>query len=64
MHSLAASRAVTIELAPWGHDLTAEELDTVRGGVIDPIGIAVLVFTGGVVVGILDRILFGGCKCR
>lgn len=44
--------------------LTVEELDHTRGGAADPGTLIALVFIGGVVVGILDRMLFGGCSCR
>ena len=63
MNSLVTSPPLLLHPERWGEALTAEELDTVVGG-IDFLGIAVLVFSGSVIVGILDRLLFGGCKCR
>lgn len=44
--------------------LTSDELDQTRGGGADPGTLIALVFVGGVVVGLLDRLLFGGCSCR
>ena len=63
MNSLVASPPRLADLHQWGEALSQEELDTVVGG-IDFLGIAALVFGGSVVVGILDRLLFGGCRCR
>lgn len=64
MNTLAASPAVALTVPQWGQPLTAEELDDTVGGMPEPISIAVMVFAVSVVVGIIDRILFGGCRCR
>lgn len=63
MHSLVAARAAPIQIPPAAGELSKQELDSIVGG-ITPLGIAVLVFFGSVAVGIVDRILFGGCRCR
>lgn len=42
--------------------LTMAELDATRGG--NPILIVAGVFMISAAAGMLDRLLFGGCKCR
>lgn len=64
MKALVTQPAAPIDLSAWGTSLTREELDGTVGGAVDPLGIAVLVFAASVVVGIIDRLLFGGCRCR
>jgi hypothetical protein len=64
MNSLAASPRVLPELSVWGTDLNHEELHDTVGGLVDPVGITILIFAGSVVVGMIDRWLFGGCRCR
>lgn len=63
VNTLAASPAA-LEVPHWGRPLAAEELDETVGGMPEPISLAVMVFAVSVVVGIIDRILFGGCRCR
>lgn len=64
MNTLAASPVLAFELPAHATPLSAEELDRTLGGSPEPITLAVLVFAVSVVVGIIDRILFGGCRCR
>ncbi len=64
MKSFAASPVATLELPTRTVLLTSEELDGTLGGMPDPASLAALVFLGSVVIGVLDRILFGGCRCR
>lgn len=63
-HTVAAASAAPLEVPRWASPLSADELDRTLGGSPDPITLAALVFAAGVVVGIIDRILFGGCRCR
>lgn len=48
---------------PLFRPLSAAELDATRGGA-DPFMLAAGVFLIGAAIGMLDRILFGGCKCN
>jgi hypothetical protein len=64
MKSFAASPVALLELPAGSTVLSSEELDSTLGGSPDPVSIAILVFAASVVIGVIDRILFGGCRCR
>ena len=64
MKRTAASPVAAFELPIRTTLLTSEELDGTLGGMPDPASLAALFFLGGVVIGVLDRIFFGGCRCR
>lgn len=53
---------VAAPVPAWGTPLTREELDSTVGGV-DFLSLAILFFGGGLIIGIIDRWLFGGCQC-
>lgn len=64
MNTQATSPAVALDLPAHATALSADELDRTVGGSPDPVTLGALVFAASVIVGIIDRILFGGCKCR
>lgn len=63
MSNLAVSPALAIDSHTWGNPLSQDELDSTVGGA-DPLSWAVLAFGVSVAIGVLDRIFFGGCRCR
>lgn len=64
MKRLSAVPIGVIESNDWGAPLTARELDATRGGLPPLIGWFAAALAVSVVVGAVDRILFGGCTCR
>lgn len=64
MNSLITAPVVALDSPAWGVPLSGEELEGTVGGGFDPIAAVLLAFTASVIVGVLDRLFFGGCRCR
>lgn len=64
MNNDAAAPSIALDRPGWGVPLSREELDSTVGGILPVVGWIVGALAVSIVVGMVDRLLFGGCTCR